>query len=107
MPHPRPGKGGWHFKEDSSDRTVVALKDLGGLDALPGGAKLDEHALLVDAVVLVKLHELKCLLDRALLVEGEPGVDLEKPIQSTAKAPISTWQGRVRNKLERTLYPKR
>jgi hypothetical protein len=34
---------------------VVALQDLGGLDALPGGGDLDEDALLGDAELLVEL----------------------------------------------------
>jgi hypothetical protein len=34
---------------------VVALEDLGGLDALPGGGDLDEDALLADALGLVEL----------------------------------------------------
>jgi len=34
---------------------VVALEDLGGLDALPGGGNLDEDTVLGDALLLVKL----------------------------------------------------
>jgi hypothetical protein len=34
---------------------VVALEDLGGLDALPGGGDLDEDAVLGDALLLVEL----------------------------------------------------
>lgn len=34
---------------------VVALEDLGGLDALPGGGNLDQDAVLGDALLLVEL----------------------------------------------------
>lgn len=34
---------------------VVALEDLGGLDALPSGGDLDEDAVLRDALLLVEL----------------------------------------------------
>jgi hypothetical protein len=36
---------------------VVALENLGGLDALPGGGDLDEDAVLGDALLLVELWE--------------------------------------------------
>lgn len=36
---------------------VVALEDLGGLDALPGGGDLDEDAVLLDTLLLVQLCE--------------------------------------------------
>ena len=35
---------------------VIALEDLGGLDALPGGGDLDKDAVLGDALLLVELH---------------------------------------------------
>jgi hypothetical protein len=34
---------------------VVALEDLGSLDALPCGSDLDEDAVLADTLLLVKL----------------------------------------------------
>jgi len=37
---------------------VVALKDLGGLDALPRGGNLDEDAVLGDALLLVEVDNL-------------------------------------------------
>lgn len=35
---------------------VVALQDLGGLDALPGGGDLDQDTLLGDILLLVELY---------------------------------------------------
>ena len=34
---------------------MVALEDLGGLDAFPGGGDLDEDAVLGDALILIQL----------------------------------------------------
>lgn len=36
---------------------VVALQDLGGLDALPCGGDLDQNALLGDTLLLVELKD--------------------------------------------------
>ena len=52
------------------------LELLGGADALPGGGDLDEDALAVDAVGLIKADQPAGLLDGALGVEREPGIDL-------------------------------
>lgn len=80
---------------------VVALEDLGGLDALPGGGDLDEDAVLGDTLLLVELQtgpalaarsdlrirtdgekcppyldDLEGLVDGGLGVERQVGVDL-------------------------------
>lgn len=57
---------------------LVLLKVLGSLDTLPGGSDLDENALAVNAEGLVEGNELLGLLDGALGVEGEAGVDLSR-----------------------------
>jgi hypothetical protein len=55
---------------------VVALEDLGGLDALPCGGDFDEDAILGDALLLVEVDDVQSLVDGAFDVEGQAGVDL-------------------------------
>lgn len=78
---------------------VVALEDLSGLDALPGGGDLDQDTLLADTLLLVELYfterrwlvssvliwrllaeayldDAEGLVDGGLGVEGESGVNL-------------------------------
>lgn len=59
---------------------VVALQDLSGLDALPGGGDLDEDAVLGDPFSLVELDDVQGLVDRGLGVEGEAGVNLGRDL---------------------------
>ncbi len=47
----------------------------GGLCAFPGRGDLDEHALAVDAELLVEADEVAGLLDGGFGVEGKAGVD--------------------------------
>jgi len=56
--------------------TVVALKDTGGLDTLPGGGNLDQDAGLVNTCGLVKLNDVKGLVNGSLGGERETGIDL-------------------------------
>ena len=51
------------FERRALELTVVALEDLGGLDAFPGGAELDEHAGGFDPLIMIKRNKLKGLLD--------------------------------------------
>lgn len=55
---------------------VVTLELARSLNALPGGGDLDQYTLALDADRLVEGDELFGLLLRALLVEGQAGVDL-------------------------------
>lgn len=75
---------------------MVALQDLGGLDAFPGGGDLDEDPVFRDTLLLVELQgqgvvsivvvrvhvqdtyvdDVQGLLYGRLCVEGEAGIDL-------------------------------
>jgi hypothetical protein len=55
--------------------TVLGLELTGGLDALPGGGDLDENTLLVNSDGLVEINDVKSLVNRGLLVEGETGIN--------------------------------
>src|SRR5690606_4290414 len=66
--------------EEQREITVNALflEPLGGANALPRAADLDQHALAIDARALVKLDELPRLVDRPLDVEAVARVDLRR-----------------------------
>ena len=51
---------------------VFLLENTCSLDALPRGAELDEHALLVNASRLVQRNQLQRLGNLCILVKGEP-----------------------------------
>jgi hypothetical protein len=55
---------------------VLGLKDVSGLDTLPGGGDLDEDTVLGDAVVGVQLDDGEGLVNGGLGVEGQLGVNL-------------------------------
>src|SRR5690606_34385149 len=55
---------------------ALALQDARGLDALPGGGDLDQHAFAGNAALLIERNQVPRLFDRAGRVEAEPRVGL-------------------------------
>lgn len=55
---------------------VLGLKLTGSLDTLPGRGNLDENSVLLNTLGLVKINDLKGLLDGGILVKGDASINL-------------------------------
>jgi hypothetical protein len=56
--------------------TVLGLKLTGSLNTLPGRGNLDEDSVLLNALGLVEINNLKGLLDGGILVKRDAGINL-------------------------------
>lgn len=57
---------------------VLGFKFLSGLDTLISRGNLDQDAILVDSLLLVKVNDFQSLLDGGFLVEGKSCIDLSR-----------------------------
>eukprot|EP00754_Rhynchopus_humris_P018783 Rhum_TRINITY_DN14614_c20_g1::Rhum_TRINITY_DN14614_c20_g1_i1::g.104443::m.104443 len=94
-----------HRLREGEEQRQVAVDALGlelpaGLDALPRGRELDEHAVLRHAGLLVQRDDLARLGDAAVLVEGQAGVHLRR---HTLRHVLQDLQAEVDGQLRRRL----